>query len=77
MITINGLTKRQHQIMDLLWSCSSIDQVELLIAAMPTEQDRNDAQGLVVIATVETLEQELGLDAYEDIAKAAIARAMR
>lgn len=72
MITIAGLTKRQHQIMDLLWSCTDIDSVHDMIAALPTEQDRNDARGLIVIATLETLEQELGLDAYEAMAKAVI-----
>ena len=60
MITIEGLTPRQFQIMELLWGCSSIDQVEVLINAMPTDKDRCDAKSLVLIATHETIEQELG-----------------
>lgn len=75
MITIEGLTPRQYQIMDLLWGCDSIDQVQTLIAAMPTDKDRCDAQSLIIIATHETLEQELGLDEYEAMAQAVIDRA--
>jgi hypothetical protein len=72
MITITGLTDRQRTIMDLLWGCSTLEQVQALIQAMPTGQDQVDARSLVLIATHETLEQELGLDQYADQAKDAI-----
>ena len=74
MITIAGLTDRQRQIMDLLWSCESLEQVKTLISALPTKNDQNDARGLVVIATQESWEQELGLEAYREAAEAVIAR---
>lgn len=74
MITIAGLTDRQRQIMDLLWSCESLEQVNTLIDALPTKNDQNDARGLVVIATQESFEQELGLEAYREASQAVIDR---
>ena len=76
MITITGLTVRQKLLMDLLWGCKSIEDVNTLIAALPIE-DVRDARALVWVATQETLELEQGLDAYEADAKAAISCAMR
>ncbi len=77
MITIHGLTTRQKTIMDLLWTCSTLEQARDLIVALPTVQDRVDAQGLIKIATWESIEQELGLEEYRDAANTAISRAMQ
>ena len=77
MITINGLTERQKQLVDLMWNCRDLDQVNTLINALPTKQDRVDCRSLCTILIQETLEQEEGLDAYADAAQAAIAAAMR
>ena len=75
MITITGLTERQKNLMDLLWTCRDIEQVQTLIRALPTREDQVDAQGLIKIATWESIEQELGLGEYKDAALTAIARA--
>lgn len=75
MITITGLTERQKQLVDLMWNCQNLEQVNTLISALPTKQDQNDCRGLVTILIQETLEQEQGLDAYADLAEAAISRA--
>lgn len=75
MITITGLTERQRQLIDLMWNCRDLEQVNTLIAALPTQQDRVDCKSLCTILIQETLEQEGGLDEYEAIAKAAISRA--
>lgn len=75
MITISGLTERQRNLMDLLWGCKDLEQVNTLISAMPTEQDRQDCRGLVTILTQEVIEQELGLDSYEQQALSVIDRA--
>ena len=41
MIKIEGLTKKDVEICDLLWNCDSDTEVENLIAMMPTAmQDR-------------------------------------
>jgi hypothetical protein len=74
MITINGLTARQKNIMDLLWGCESIEQVNTLVAALPTDRDRYDARSLIVIATWDTIEEEYGLDEYLDQANDIISR---
>lgn len=74
MITIAGLTTRQKNIMDLLWTCGSMEDVNTLIEALPTEQDQNDARGLVLIATWESIEEELGLEQYSDQARDIICR---
>ena len=76
-IQIEGLNPRQFQLMDLLWNCASIEDVTTLIEALPTERDKADATSLVRIATVDTIEQELGLDEYAAAATAAISCAMR
>lgn len=64
--------------MDLLWNCSDIEQITQFINALPTKQDKIDARSLVLIATWEALEQELGFgkDA-EHAADLAISRAMQ
>ncbi len=78
MITIDGLTERQKGIMDLLWNCADIEQINALILAMPTKQDQYDARALVLIATWESIEQELGYSKEcKDAAARAIARCMR
>ena len=77
MITINNLTPRQKQLVDLMWNCPDLDSVNTLIAALPTEQDKQDCRGLCTILVQETLEHEQGLDAYADLAELAISRAMR
>lgn len=77
-IQISGLNTRQKNIMDLLWSCTTLDQVKTLISAMPTLQDRCDAQSLIVIATQESIEQEVGFtQEVQDAANDCISRAMR
>ena len=72
MITISGLTVRQKTIMDMLWSCNTLEQAQALIKALPSKQDMFDAQSLVEIAMMETLEEEGGLDRWEDLALEAI-----
>ncbi len=77
MITINGLTERHKQLIDLMWNCRDLEQVHTLINALPTEQDKQDCRGLVTILIQETLEQDHGLDAYEAAANTAISHARR
>jgi len=78
MITIHGLTDRQRGIMDLLWNCNDLEQIQTLIQALPSKQDQYDARSLVLIATVESIEQELGFSKEcKDAASIAIANCMR
>jgi hypothetical protein len=77
MIHIDGLTHRQVQLMDLLWTCNDLEQIQQFIAALPTRADQLDAKSLVLVATWESIEQELGLSKEcKDAAARAIANAM-
>lgn len=75
MIKIEGLTPRQYEVCEQLWTCSDLEDVMLLIEQLPTHKDRVDAASLVRIMTWMTYEQELGLGEYEDDAQTAIDRA--
>ena len=76
MIRIEGLTKKQKAIMDVLWMCDSLEQAELVVQSLSQHRDRCDAQSLMHIALVETLEQEGALDEYKDAAALCISSAM-
>jgi hypothetical protein len=74
MITISGLTTRQKTIMDLLWTCKDLAQVQTFIKALPTVADQYDALSLVAIATQESLEEEGVLEQFKEQAREAIDR---
>lgn len=74
LITIEGLTARQRELMDCLWELNTMNEVVEFIDNLDWE-DRVDAQGLVWIASQLSLEQDGGLDAFKGAASAAIARA--
>ncbi len=73
MITIQGLTVRQQQLCELMWSCRDLDQVRALIRALPTKEDRQSAETLMLLIVHETLEDEGGLDDYAEDAADVIA----
>jgi hypothetical protein len=76
MITIEGLTQRQKQLMDIMWGCTTLDQVTAFIKALPTRKDQLDAASLVKIATWDSIEEEVGFtEEVQDAAQAAIDRA--
>jgi len=75
MITIEGLTHRQKSIMDLLWSCDSLDQAHTLVKSLPTQADQYDALSLITIAALEVQELEGALDECREQASAAIRNA--
>ena len=62
-IELQGLTKQQYQIADLLWSCESQQDVERMIAAMPTGY-REDAVTIhqLMIAAVMDQHTEITAD---------------
>ena len=63
MITIHGLSKRQHKLAQLLWSVQDVEQHRLLIQSLQG-RDRVDAQGLTEIMIQEFLWETLD-DDYE------------
>lgn len=75
MITITGLTNKQKALMDVMWTMQEMEQVQRFISTLPL-RDRQDCLSLLDIAVQETQEHELnGLEAYEQAAVSAIARA--
>ena len=73
-ITIQGLTVRQQQLCELMWACRDIEQVRALIRALPTLQDRQSAETLMLWIGHETLEDEGGLNDYAEAAVGVIDR---
>ena len=73
-ITIQGLTVRQQQLCELMWACRDIEQVRALIRALPTLQDRQSAETLMLLIVHETLEDEGGLNDYAEDAVGVIDR---
>ena len=64
MITIQGLTARQQQLCELMWACRDLEQVRALIRALPTREDQQSAETLMLLIIHETLEDQGGLDDY-------------
>ena len=73
-ITIQGLTVRQQQLCELMWACRDIEQVRTLISALPTKEDRQSAETLMLLIVHETLEEEGGLNDYAEDAVGVIDR---
>ena len=61
MITIHGLSKRQHKLAQLLWRVQDVDEHRLLIKSLEG-RDRIDAQGLTEIMIQEFLWETLDED---------------
>jgi hypothetical protein len=74
MITIENLTPKQKAMMTVMWDMDTMDKVQSFIRTL-TPADARDAHCLLQIAIWESIEQEDGLDAYEDHADACIATA--
>lgn len=77
MITIHGLTPRQLQLANLMWSCDTVAQHRTLVAALQG-QDQRDAQGITEIILQEFLWENLHEDTESaGAAAAAVQRARR
>lgn len=74
MIRLQGLSPRQRQLCDLMWSCRDLHHVRTLIAALPTVQDQQDAQTLMELLIYESLESQGCLDQHAAAAAAVIDR---
>jgi hypothetical protein len=59
MITLEGLSKQQIQIADMLWKCDSLEDVDRLVRNMP-ESYRKDAvilKELMIAASLDSYEE--------------------
>lgn len=71
MITIEGLTKKQRAILDIMWSMDTKEQVQGFIQSLTTK-DQVDATSLMEILIHDSLEQQGALADYEEIALQAV-----
>ena len=64
MITLQGLTKQDVQICNLLWNCDTVEAVDAMVNAMPPayKQRAEVMRELMTAATLDQLE-----DVHEDI----------
>ena len=64
MIKLEGLSKQDVQICNLLWNCDSIEAVDAMVAAMPPayKQRAQSMRELMTAAQLDTVE-----DIHEDI----------
>lgn len=69
-ITLEGLTRQQYQIADLLWNCETQEQVQTLIQSMPT-QYKQDAAVVhqLMIAAVMDQHTEITADVKDTISR--------
>ena len=56
-IELHGLTARQHIIADIIWACEDKPGVDRFIKALPTQAFRCEAEGIVELMKMATLEQ--------------------
>ena len=78
MITIEKLNPRQMQIAELLWQCTTEEEVKDLVLALPTVRDQVDASSMIKLMLWDSTEYELGFNGEVlDAADNAIAHAMR
>jgi hypothetical protein len=73
MITIENLTAKQRALLTVMWDIDSVDKVREFIGTLPAS-DARDAHSLLQMAIWESIEQQEGLDNYEELAKACISR---
>ena len=66
MIRLEGLSPLQVQLADLIWSCQSQDEVELLIRNLPTEEYRKTATVMMEMIVVAAIDEVLDDPDYED-----------
>lgn len=54
-ITLEGLTRQQYQIADMIWSCESQEDVEQLMRALPAQykQDAVTVHTLMIAAVMD------------------------
>jgi hypothetical protein len=76
VITISGLTVKQKALLTVMWDIDSTDKVQEFIRTLPAA-DARDAHSLLKMAIWESIEQEEGLDSYEELAKDCISRCGR
>ena len=73
MITISGLTPKQKALLTVMWDIDSVSKVKEFIGTLPAA-DARDAHSLLQMAIWESIEQQEGLEDYEELARDCISR---
>ena len=73
MITISGLTPKQKALLTVMWDIDSVERVHEFIQTLPAA-DARDAHSFLQMAIWESIEQQEGLEDYEQTAKDLISR---
>lgn len=63
MIELEGLTKQDVQLCDLLWNCQSVEAVDAMIAALPA-QYKSRAITLRALMTAAALDEYMEVSEY-------------
>ena len=71
MITIEGLTKKQRAILDIMWSMDTKEQVESFVQSLPPS-DKCDATSLMEMLIHDSLEQQGEMEQYASLARTVI-----
>ncbi len=56
-IQIQGLNKRQAAMADMIWACETKRQVDAFISGLPTQKLKQEAQTIVDMMIMATIEQ--------------------
>lgn len=56
-ITIQGLNKRQSALADMIWACDTKKEIDRFIAGLPTKALKQEAEAIVQMMIMATIEQ--------------------
>ncbi len=56
-IQLQGLNKQQAVLADMIWACKTKKQIDALIASLPTKKMKADAETIVQMMIMATIEQ--------------------
>lgn len=66
-ITIDNLNPRQQVLADIIWACDTVENLDLLIAALPTVELRQEAMDIVALMTMAMLDLNDDLSAAQSV----------
>jgi hypothetical protein len=56
-IQLEGLTQRQMVIADMIWACGTKSEIDHLIKFLPTQEMKDEAESIVQMMIMATVEQ--------------------
>ena len=77
MIKLEGLTRHQVEICDMLWECDTTEEVKFLLDVVLSEEDRLTALTLIEMIHMEAAERDGGLERVKPQVNRMLARIMR